>query len=103
MYIVQHKHLPGQTTPGSGLLTFVSYFDAIKLLMCDLSKFVVNRSTWNTVNSYFRGIKETEPPTMSDGEEEYEVEKIVAKRIRKGKVEYHVKWKGWDMDDVSTS
>merc|ERR1712096_558847 len=23
----------------------------------------------------------------------------VAKRIRKGKVEYNVKWKGWDMDD----
>ena len=31
---------------------------------------------------------------MSD--EEYEVEKILDKRIRKGNVEYHVKWKGWN-------
>eukprot|EP00088_Acartia_fossae_P025915 TRINITY_DN26694_c0_g1_i1.p1 TRINITY_DN26694_c0_g1~~TRINITY_DN26694_c0_g1_i1.p1 ORF type:complete len:152 (+),score=46.44 TRINITY_DN26694_c0_g1_i1:50-505(+) len=31
---------------------------------------------------------------MSD--EEYEVEKIIDKRIRKGAVEYYVKWKGWD-------
>lgn len=34
---------------------------------------------------------------MSD--EEYEVEKIVDKRIRKGAVEYFVKWKGWDNSD----
>jgi len=32
---------------------------------------------------------------MSD-EEEYEVESIVDKRIRRGKVEYLVKWKGWE-------
>jgi len=32
---------------------------------------------------------------MSD-EEEYEVESILNKRYRKGKVEYFVKWKGWD-------
>ena len=31
---------------------------------------------------------------MSD--EEYEVETILDKRIRKGNVEYHVKWKGWN-------
>ena len=31
---------------------------------------------------------------MSD--EEYEVEKIIDKRIRKGAVEYYVKWKGWE-------
>lgn len=31
---------------------------------------------------------------MSD--EEYEVEKILDKRIRKGNVEYYVKWKGWN-------
>ena len=74
----------------------------MKLLMCDSTKFVVNRATAITINSYFRKKTETDPPKMSDGEEEYEVEKIVAKRIRKGKVEYNVKWKGWDMDDVST-
>ena len=38
---------------------------------------------------------------MSD-EEEYEVETIVSKRIRKGKVEYLVKWKGWDNPDDNT-
>jgi len=37
------------------------------------------------------------PKKMSD--EEYEVEKIVDKRIRKGAVEYFVKWKGWDNSD----
>ena len=31
---------------------------------------------------------------MSD--EEYEVEKIIDKRVKKGGVEYFVKWKGWD-------
>jgi len=31
---------------------------------------------------------------MSD--EEYEVQSIIEKRLRKGKVEYLVKWKGWD-------
>jgi len=37
---------------------------------------------------------------MSD--EEYEVEKILEKRIRKGKVEYLVKWKGWESADDNT-
>jgi len=37
---------------------------------------------------------------MSD--EEYEVEKIIEKRVRKGKVEYLVKWKGWDNPDDNT-
>ena len=35
---------------------------------------------------------------MSDAEE-YEVEFIVDKRVLKGKVEYQVKWKGWEHDD----
>ena len=38
---------------------------------------------------------------MSD-EEEYEVEKVVGKRTRKGKLEYLVKWKGWDNPDDNT-
>jgi len=37
---------------------------------------------------------------MSD--EEYEVEKIISKRARKGKVEYLVKWKGWEDPDDNT-
>ena len=37
---------------------------------------------------------------MSD--EEYEVEKIISKRVRKGKVEYLVKWKGWEDPDDNT-
>ena len=37
---------------------------------------------------------------MSD--EEYEVEKIISKRIRKGKVEYLVKWKGWENPEDNT-
>ena len=33
---------------------------------------------------------------MSDQEEEYEVEFIIGKRKKKGKIQYLVKWKGWD-------
>jgi len=36
---------------------------------------------------------------MSDQEEEYEVESIVEKRMKKGKTEYLVKWKNWDHSD----
>merc|ERR1711899_341333 len=34
--------------------------------------------------------------------EEYEVETIVSKRLRKGKAEYLVKWKGWEDPDDNT-
>ena len=37
---------------------------------------------------------------MSD--EEYEVETIINKRVRKGKIEYLVKWKGLDNPDDNT-
>jgi len=37
---------------------------------------------------------------MSD--EEYEVETILEKRLRKGKVEYLVKWKGWENPEDNT-
>jgi len=38
---------------------------------------------------------------MSDAEE-YEVESIISKRMRKGKAEYLVKWKGWEDPDDNT-
>eukprot|EP00091_Calanus_sinicus_P016965 TRINITY_DN36670_c0_g1_i1.p1 TRINITY_DN36670_c0_g1~~TRINITY_DN36670_c0_g1_i1.p1 ORF type:complete len:142 (-),score=60.90 TRINITY_DN36670_c0_g1_i1:3-428(-) len=40
--------------------------------------------------------------SASESEEEYEVETILDKRIRKGKVEYLVKWKGWDLPEHNT-
>jgi len=42
------------------------------------------------------------PPPEPEEEEEYEVEKILNKRIKKGKVEYLVKWKGWDLPEHNT-
>ena len=37
---------------------------------------------------------------MSD--EEYEVEKVLDKRVKKGQVEYLVKWKNYDDPDDNT-
>jgi hypothetical protein len=36
------------------------------------------------------------PPTLVDGEEEYEVKKILDSRMRYNRLEYLVKWKGYD-------
>jgi hypothetical protein len=36
------------------------------------------------------------PPTLVDGQEEYEVEKILNSRLRWRRLEYLVKWKGYD-------
>lgn len=50
-------------------------------------------------------IEEEKPslPAIENGtteeEEEYEVEKVVDKRIHKGKVEYLLKWKGYPASD----
>ena len=43
-------------------------------------------------------VNEDEP----EEEEEYEVETILNKRIKKGVVEYLVKWKGWDLPEHNT-
>ena len=45
------------------------------------------------------------PPIIVDGEEEYEVEKILKRRIRDGKTEYQVKWRDykrptWEPEDA---
>merc|ERR1712080_170422 len=45
--------------------------------------------------------EEEKVSTMSEAEE-YEVETIVSKRLRKGKAEYLVKWKGWEDPDDNT-
>ena len=43
---------------------------------------------------------EFEPAPNED--EEYEVEEILNKRIKKGQIEYLVKWKGWDLPEHNT-
>jgi hypothetical protein len=39
------------------------------------------------------------PPVIIDGDEEYEIEQIVASRRRYGKIQYLVKWKGYPIDE----
>ena len=41
------------------------------------------------------------PPVVVDGDEEYEIEKIVAKRKRYGKKQYIVKWVSYPLDEKS--
>jgi len=56
---------------------------------------VVNVSRIRRYRDQVRGQKVTPPPPVEiQGEMEYEVEKILSKRKRYGKVEYLVQWKG---------
>jgi len=41
------------------------------------------------------------PPVEIDGEEEYEVEEVLDSRRRRGRLEYLVKWKGYDNTEES--
>jgi len=45
--------------------------------------------------------KQPTPPVIIEGEEEYEVEKIINKRRRYGKWKYLVRWKGYMAEEDS--
>jgi hypothetical protein len=38
------------------------------------------------------------PPLMVDKQEEWEVEKVLAARVHRGRLQYQVEWRGWDPD-----
>jgi hypothetical protein len=48
--------------------------------------------------SEFEGRPISEPPPIQ-GDDEYEVERILDERRRKGRKQYLVKWHGYDMND----
>ena len=57
---------------------------------------VVNVSRIHRYKDQVKGQKVVPPPpVVIEGKEEYEVEKILSKRKRYGKVEYLVQWKGY--------
>jgi hypothetical protein len=41
------------------------------------------------------------PPVIVNNEEEYEVEKILGKRTYYGKIQYLIKWKGYEISESS--
>ena len=61
---------------------------------------IVNVSRIRKYRNQVRGQKVTPPPPVEiQGEMEYEVEKILSKRKRYGKVEYLVWWKGYTAEE----
>jgi len=61
---------------------------------------VVNVSRIHKYRDQVRGQKVTPPPPVEiQGEMEYEVEKILSKRKRYGKVKYLVRWKGYTAEE----
>ncbi len=43
-------------------------------------------------------VNEPAPPVIIDNEEEWEVEDILDARSHRGKIQYRLKWTGWDED-----
>ena len=61
---------------------------------------VINVSRIRKYRDQVRGQKVMPPPPIEiQGEMEYEVEKILSKRKRYGKVEYLVRWKGYTAEE----
>lgn len=46
-------------------------------------------------------VSKKETGSAENGDGDYEVEKILKKRVKNGKVEYYLKWKGFGMDDCT--
>jgi len=47
------------------------------------------------------GRNQKPPPIIINNEEEYEVEEILDKRTRYGKIQYLIKWKGYPLSEAS--
>ena len=51
-------------------------------------------------NTHFKGRKTKPlPPEVVDGQEYFQIDKVLNKRIHRGKVQYFVKWLGYGDED----
>jgi len=63
---------------------------------------IVNVSRIRRYKEQVRGQKkQPTPPVIIEGEEEYEVEKVINKRKKYGRWEYLVRWKGYTAEEDS--